>query len=111
MFEVWMNPEGQPLRLAANLVVQRPGGVGCRFHGVTERKLAQIRWLIRELEAEAQRAAEPEQPHDAADEAADPEEIQDLAVQRGPAVVTQLPAGRSGGWLRRILRRLPRERA
>jgi hypothetical protein len=65
--EVWMNVQGQPLRLAASLLVRRPSGVGLRFEGVTERKLAQIRTLIVELEDEERRrhpvelaSAEPE---------------------------------------------------
>jgi hypothetical protein len=50
--EVWMNAEGQPLRVAANLMVRRTTGVGVRFLGLTERKAQQIRSLIAELAAE-----------------------------------------------------------
>jgi PilZ domain len=53
--EVWMSVQGQPLRLAASLLVRRTSGVGLRFEGVTERKLAQIRTLIAELEEEERR--------------------------------------------------------
>lgn len=54
--EIWMNARGQPLRVAANLVVRRNGGAGFRFHSVTPRKLEQIRGLIAELaEEKAQR--------------------------------------------------------
>jgi PilZ domain len=65
--EVWMSAQGQPLRLAASLLVRRTLGVGLRFEAVTERKLAQIRTLIAELEDEERRlhpvevtSAEPE---------------------------------------------------
>jgi hypothetical protein len=51
--EVWMMPQGEPLRIAAHLVVRRPNGVGCRFSVLTERKLRQVEWLIEKLAAEA----------------------------------------------------------
>jgi hypothetical protein len=50
--EVWLNAQGQPLRLAANLMVRRTTGVGLRFLGMTERKAEQIRGLIAELAGE-----------------------------------------------------------
>jgi hypothetical protein len=53
--EVWMNAQGQPLRVAANLMVRRTNGVGMRFLGMTERKAQQVRVLIAELEAEQRR--------------------------------------------------------
>lgn len=54
--EIWMNAEGQPLRVAANLLARREGGAGFRFHSLTPRKLEQIRGLVAELaEAEAAR--------------------------------------------------------
>ena len=58
--EVWMNAEGLPLRVSANLIVRRPGGVGLRFHNVSPRRLEQIRHLIREL-SQACEAPSPEQ--------------------------------------------------
>ena len=70
--EVWVSAQGQPLRLAASLLVRRTSGVGLRFEAVTERKLAQIRTLIAELEDEERRlhpveaaSAEPEVAHGA----------------------------------------------
>lgn len=56
--EIWMTPQGEPLRIAAHLMVRRPNGVGLRFHALTERKLRQVEWLIKELAAEAELAAE-----------------------------------------------------
>jgi hypothetical protein len=58
--EVWMNARGQPLRVAANLMVQKNSGVGLRFLGVPARKEVQIQSLIAELaeEAAARKAAE-----------------------------------------------------
>lgn len=50
--ELWMSARGLPLRLAANLIVRRPNGIGFRFHGVVARKLELIRMLIAELEEE-----------------------------------------------------------
>jgi hypothetical protein len=60
--EVWMNARGQPLRVAANLMVQKNSGVGLKFLGVPARKEEQIKSLIAELaeEAEARKAAEAE---------------------------------------------------
>ncbi|HEX4006159.1 MAG TPA: PilZ domain-containing protein [Acidobacteriaceae bacterium] len=56
--EIWMNARGQPLRMAANLMVQRENGAGFRFQSVTPRKLDQIKILIAELaEDEARRKA------------------------------------------------------
>jgi hypothetical protein len=49
--EIWMNAQGQPLRVAANLMVQRENGAGFRFHSVTARKLLQIRSLEQETES------------------------------------------------------------
>lgn len=57
--EVWMNARGQPLRVAANLMVQKSSGVGLRFLAVPMRKQEQIKWLIAEL-------AEEEAAHKAA---------------------------------------------
>jgi hypothetical protein len=53
--EVWMNAEGQPLRVAANLMVRRTTGVGLRFLALTDRKTEQIRTLIAELADEERR--------------------------------------------------------
>jgi hypothetical protein len=53
--EVWMNAEGQPLRVAAHLMVRRTTGVGLRFLEMTERKTQQIRALIAELAADEER--------------------------------------------------------
>jgi hypothetical protein len=66
--EVWMNARGQPLRVAANLMVQNSSGVGLRFLGVPARKEEQIQSLIAELaeEAAARRAAEAVPGADAA---------------------------------------------
>jgi len=50
--ELWMSARGLPLRLAANLIVRRPHGIGFRFQGVVARKLELIRILIAELEEE-----------------------------------------------------------
>lgn len=50
--ELWMSARGLPLRLAANLIVRRPNGIGFRFQGVVARKLELIRMLIAELEEE-----------------------------------------------------------
>jgi hypothetical protein len=60
--EVWMNARGQPLRVAANLMVQKNSGVGLKFLGVPARKEEQIKSLIAELaeEAAARKAAEAE---------------------------------------------------
>lgn len=59
--EIWMTPQGEPLRIAAHLMVRRPDGVGLRFHALTERKLRQVEWLIGELAAEASRRATEDQ--------------------------------------------------
>lgn len=56
--ELGMKARGFPLRLAANLVVRRAGGIGFRFHSVSARKLELIRMLIEELEEE-QAASRP----------------------------------------------------
>jgi hypothetical protein len=65
--EVWLNAQGQPLRVAANLMVRRTTGVGLRFLEMTERKTAQIRLLIGELAEEERRmqGGECETPPDA----------------------------------------------
>lgn len=57
--EVWMNARGQPLRVAANLMVQRNSGVGLKFVAMPQRKQEQIQLLIAELAEEeaAHRAA------------------------------------------------------
>ncbi len=102
--EVWMNAEGQPLRVAANLLAKREGGVGCRFHSVTPRKLEQIRSLIAELEQEAaqQRGGEANDPGAAAAEATEIAE-----EKRGDDQPAAIIAPRHRG-LRGFLRRLMR---
>src|ERR1700733_12411219 len=49
--EIWMNAEGQPIRVAANLLIRRDGSAAFRFHSLTPRKLNQIAALIAELAA------------------------------------------------------------
>jgi hypothetical protein len=56
--EVWLNPEGLPLRVAANLLARRSNGVAMRFHSVSSRRLAQIRSLIAEIAALNQRESQ-----------------------------------------------------
>ncbi len=57
--ELWMEPEGEPLRILAHLVVRRPNGIGCSFHGLTERKMREVNRLMELLAEEArQRAVE-----------------------------------------------------
>lgn len=90
--EVWINTEGLPLRLAANLAGRRESGVGCRFHSVTPRKLEQIRVVIAELveEQAGNRSAEP---------------ATGMAGERARAVgATAMRRLRRGflGWLRRL---------
>ncbi|HUB00365.1 MAG TPA: PilZ domain-containing protein [Terracidiphilus sp.] len=102
--EVWMNAEGQPLRVAANLLARREGGVGCRFHSVTPRKVEQIRILIAELEAEAaQRKADEEQ--DAGAEAAEVIETAEETGRENRPVAMVEPRH---SWPQRFLRRLMR---
>jgi hypothetical protein len=74
--EIWMTPQGEPLRIGAHLVVRRENGVGCRFHELTARKLRQVEWLIEKLAAES-----------AADRAAD----------RAAGGVSEPPGERGGG--------------
>lgn len=62
--EIWMKPDGQPLRIAAYLVVKRADGIGCKFNDLTARKLEQVRWLIAELAAEAAGERKSGQPGD-----------------------------------------------
>ena len=50
--ELWMNAQGQPLRVAANLLEWREQGAGFRFHSLTPRKKEQICGLIAELAEE-----------------------------------------------------------
>jgi hypothetical protein len=49
--EIWIITHGQPLRVAANLLLRRDGGVAFRFHGLTSRKLDQLAGLVAELAA------------------------------------------------------------
>jgi hypothetical protein len=69
--EVWMNAEGQPLRVAANLMVRRTTGVGLRFLGLTDRKTEQIRALIAELAGEERRLETGDGENEAAPSQAD----------------------------------------
>jgi hypothetical protein len=63
--EVWMSADGQPLRVAANLMVRRTTGIGLRFLGMTERKAQQVRALIAELAAEERRQQGDERGNEA----------------------------------------------
>jgi hypothetical protein len=56
--ELWMNAQGQPLRVAGNLLDWKQDGAGFRFHSLTARKTEQIRGLIAELAAEAAERAQ-----------------------------------------------------
>jgi hypothetical protein len=98
--EVWMNADGQPLRVAANLMVRRTNGVGLRFLGMTERKAEQIRSLIAELAEEERRL----QAGDDADQAAAP------PAEAPPEMFSrhlhQASPARRPHWLRRLARRL-----
>jgi len=96
--EIWMNAEGQPLRVAANLLVRRPAGAGFRFHSLTPRKLEQIRGLIAELAAEkAQRGAAVESAK---------EGVLSMTSAETPAdecLCQELPTDRARGRVRRCL--------
>ena len=58
--ELWMEPEGEPLRILAHLVVRRPNGIGCSFHGLTERKMREVNRLMGLLAEEARLRAAAE---------------------------------------------------
>ena len=100
--EIWMNAQGQPLRVAANLMVQRENGAGFRFHSVTARKLLQIRSLIAELaEDEARRKASGESAEEILEQET---ESPDGEGDRGEAADTGVPGKlcrRLTGFLRR----------
>jgi hypothetical protein len=98
--EVWMNAEGQPLRVAANLMVRRTTGVGLRFLGMTERKAQQVRALIAELAEEERRLqADDDADQGAAPPAEGPPEMFSRHLhEAGPA--------RRPHWLRRLAWRL-----
>jgi hypothetical protein len=102
--EIWMNAQGQPLRVAANLMVQRENGAGFRFHSVTARKLLQIRSLIAELaEDEARRKACGESAEEILEHAtrrADGDREGDRDAAEGTGV-----PGRWRRWLTGFLRR------
>jgi hypothetical protein len=98
--EVWMRAAGQPLRVAANLMVRRTTGVGLRFLGMTDRKAEQIRTLIAELEAEEQRmqAGEDENETGMSEAEMQPEMFSRRAHEMAPV--------RRVNWLVRLVRRL-----
>lgn len=103
--EVWMNAEGQPLRVAANLMVRRTTGIGLRFQGMTDRKTQQVRLLIAELAAEERKlqAEEGGGEAEAATTDAEPEMFSRHIHEEG--------APRRANWLVRLARRLrPRRR-
>jgi hypothetical protein len=97
--EVWMNAEGQPLRVAANLMVRRTTGVGLRFLGMTDRKAQQVRGLIAELAAEERL----ENGEDENRESAPLPEAQPEIFSRHPHEAAH---ARRGNWLVRLVRRL-----
>jgi hypothetical protein len=99
--EVWMSVQGQPLRLAASLLVRRTSGVGLRFEGVTERKLAQIRTLIAELEEEERRV----HPVEGSGEQAEIAPAQPENFSRNSHDAPKAPRR---GWWRRWLARMAR---
>jgi hypothetical protein len=104
--EVWMNAEGQPLRVAANLMVRRTTGVGLRFLGLTDRKTEQIRTLIAELAEEEHRLETGDYVNKAAPSQANaqPEVFSRHTHDEVPA--------RRRNWLRQLVRLLRiRERA
>lgn len=98
--EVWMQAEGQPLRVAANLMVRRTTGVGLRFLGMTERKTLQVRSLIAELAEEERRlqGVAPESSPSAAESNAQPEMFSRRIHEAGAP-------GRAN-WVVRLVRRL-----
>ncbi|HTW47257.1 MAG TPA: PilZ domain-containing protein [Acidobacteriaceae bacterium] len=98
--EVWMNADGQPLRVAANLMVRRSTGVGLRFLGLTERKTEQIRSLIAELAAEERGLQAGNDEGKAAEPQADaPPEMFSRHLHEATSV-------RRVNWLVRLARRL-----
>jgi PilZ domain len=98
--EVWMKAAGQPLRVAANLMVRRTTGVGLRFLGMTDRKAEQIRTLIAELAAEEQRMQAGEDENETGMPVAEmqPEMFSRHAHEMAPV--------RRANWLVRLARRL-----
>lgn len=98
--EVWMNAQGQPLRVAANLVVRRTTGVGLRFLGMTDRKAQQVRALIAEL-ADEERVLQggEDQNQDNLPAAEEQPEIFSRHLH-------EAADGRRANWLVRVARRL-----
>jgi hypothetical protein len=98
--EVWMNAEGQPLRVAANLLVRRTSGVGLRFLGMTDRKTLLIRSLIAELAREERRLQGVERVDEAEAPATETQpEMFSRHIHEG--IRTRRP-----NWLVRLVRRL-----
>lgn len=105
--EIWMNAEGLPLRLAANLMVRRGGSAGFRFTNVSPRQLHQIRSLIAEL-AQPQPSL-PETPALAAPAAASeiPSPPARLSSVRRPSIPNLRDSGWLAAWLRKLISRIP----